>query len=78
MKKDIRRGEKEFNMMADLWRLYKNFYIPEDTDEYWTELIKAGVNFREKYDSKLADDLLMGIYDELESRYKQMFKGAIT
>lgn len=36
MKKDIRRGEKEFDMMADLWRLYKNFYVPENTDEYWT------------------------------------------
>lgn len=78
MKKDIRRGEKEFDMMADLWRLYKAFYIPEDTDEYWTELTKARDDFAEKYKSKLAEDLVMDIYIELERRYKQMFKGAIA
>ncbi len=78
MRKDIKKGDWDFELMKDLWNIYKEFYIPEDTNEYWTKLTKARDDFAEKYKSKFAEDLVMGVYDELERRYKQMFKGAIA
>lgn len=78
MKKKIGKNEKEFKMMAEWWNLYQKYYIPEDTDEYWTDIHNAIIDFVKKYDSDFAKDLCMAIYDELERRYKQMFKGAIA
>ncbi len=30
------------NFMADFWKFEKEYWIPEDTDEYFDELIAAG------------------------------------
>lgn len=74
MRKDIKKGDWDFELMKDLWNIYKEFYIPEDTNEYWTDINNACMKFVKKYDSWFAKDLCMAVYDELERRYNQMFR----
>jgi len=78
MQKKIGKNEKEFAIMREWWRIYQEFYIPEDTDEYWTKLHNTLVDFTIKYNSKFAMELCATIYCELERRWKQMFKGVVA
>ncbi len=33
-------AEKESEFMTLFWRMIKEFYIPEDDDDYWTALVQ--------------------------------------
>lgn len=78
MKKKIGIGDKDFDIMREWWGIYQDFYIPEDTDEYWTKVHNTLVNFTKKYNCEFATDLCVTTYCELERRWKQMVKGAIA
>lgn len=75
VRKDIKKGDWDFEMIRDFWSIYKEFYIPEDTAKYWTKIHNACVDFVKKYNCKFATELCVSMYCELERRYKQMFKG---
>lgn len=79
MRKDIKKGDWDFEMMREFWSIYRKFYIPEDTEEYWSNLVNACVNFMNKFDTKFAKNLCMDVYDELGRRYNQMYrKGSVV
>lgn len=66
MEKQFRKGTEEFLMFADFYELCKRFWIPEDTDEYWEELICASKEFYRKYGSAYAKHLAIGLINALE------------
>ena len=50
MRKDLKKGDAEYDLFNDYWKLTKEFNIPEDNDEYWESLINACDALCKKYD----------------------------
>ena len=70
-KADFKRGTEEFMMFGDFYNLFKEFWFPEDTDEYWEELIEESEKFYKKYGSVYAKHLALAILGALEEINKK-------
>lgn len=70
MRKQLTKVDEEFQMFADYYKMYQDFYVPEDNDNYWQELIRAVDKFCKKYKSKLAKDLAIAYINSREDIYK--------
>lgn len=71
---------KESQFMTEYWRFRKQFYIPEDNDEYWNELVNAADSLMHKYDPELIKNpnkkshyknIVLSCVDEIETRYRK-------
>lgn len=49
MQKKFEKGSEDWQMLADFNRLQSDFWIPEDSDEYWDNLIVRACEIAEKY-----------------------------
>lgn len=74
MRKKLTKADAEFQMFSDYYKIYQDFYEPEDNDNYWQGLVRAVDEFYEKYKTKLAKDLAIAYLDSREEFYK--FKNA--
>lgn len=76
--KKFGKGSPEWNMFQDYWKLCQEFWIPEDTDEYWEQFIDSGNNFLEKNNGKengtFPNELFWALHKILEREYKEMKK----
>lgn len=73
MTKEFAKGSKERNMFNDLWELCKNFWIVEDNDRYWTDLIHAADEFEKKYDGdKLFCSWIASFISQKELEFHEM------
>lgn len=70
----FKKGSKEFEMFHDFWRIYQDYYTPEDDDGYWRAVISACENFYKKYDMEFAKKLSLTFLDDLDKRYREMKK----
>ena len=70
MRKQLTKVDEEFQMFADYYKMYQDFYVPEENDGYWQELIRAVDKFCKKYKSKLAKDLAIAYINSREDIYK--------
>lgn len=70
MKKQLTKADAEFQMFSDFYKMYQDFYIPEDTDEYWEQLADAVEVFCKKYTSKFAKELAFDYIDSREAIYR--------
>lgn len=43
------KGSGEWNMFRDYWKLCQKFWIPEDNDKYWKDVIRETDDFYKKY-----------------------------
>ncbi len=59
---------EEFNMFGELWNLYKKYYYPEATDEYWINLRQDFIDLGKKYGTKFSEELGLTIMNELDRR----------
>lgn len=64
---------EDFNMFGELFNLYKKYYYPEDTDEYWKSVHDDFKALYEKYKNELTKDLGLTIIAEFERRAKEGF-----
>lgn len=55
--KKLQSGTEEWMMFVDFWQMCQEFWIAEDTDEYWEALIKKSNEFAEKYKDIILGDL---------------------
>lgn len=46
---ELKKGTEAWMMYADFWKLLKDYWIPEENDNYWNELVNAANEFAEKY-----------------------------
>lgn len=53
--KKIVKGSEEWQMFQDFWKLAQEIWEPEDTDEYWQEVIGKTDEFIEE----MADTVIM-------------------
>lgn len=66
----FKRGDVEFEIMSEYWKLMEAHYIPENSQEYWTKTIDAVNAFAKKYDKyPLARRLAIALMDYLDEVY---------
>lgn len=70
MRKQLTKADADFQMFSDYYKIYQDFYVPEDNDSYWQGLARAVDEFYEKYKTKLAKDLAIAYLDSREEFYK--------
>lgn len=70
MRKQLTKADVDFQMFSDYYKIYQDFYVPEDDDSYWQELIRAVDEFYKKYKTKLAKDLAIAYINSREAIYK--------
>lgn len=61
--------EREYQ--TDLWVLRKDFYNPEESEQFWSALIEAVDVIHEKYKSDYVDQMLLVCVDDIEHRFKK-------
>ena len=74
MRKNLKSTDIEFQMFSDYYTIYKDFYEPEESDEYWQALVQATTDFCNKYKSKFAQDIVMAYLESREMMYKSLKK----
>ncbi len=55
--KNFGKGTEEWMMFVEFWKMCKDYWIAEDTDEYWNELIQKSNEFSEKYKDIIPGEL---------------------
>lgn len=70
MRKQLTKADAEFQMFTDYYKIYQDFYEPEDNDEYWQNLAYAVGQFHKKYNTKFAMDLALAYLNSREELYK--------
>lgn len=66
---DNQEMQIEYNLFADIWKLFKLYYHTEDNQGYWNSLIDSAREIEKKYKSSLCNDLLIAVIMELENKY---------
>ena len=72
MRKKLNKTDEEFQMFADYYKLYQDFYMPEKGDTYWQSLISEADAFLAKYKTKYAEDLITAYLDSRQRMYKDL------
>ena len=60
------KGSKEFAFFAEFWKMVQKYYIPEDTDSYWDELIAEAAQLKKKYDGRFYHYMIQGFMNYAE------------
>lgn len=69
--KKIVSGSEEFQMFQDFWKICQEFWIPEDSDEYWENLKNRTDEFYKKYGTPYAMGLALGFVMGVEKAWKE-------
>ena len=77
MRRELKKGDTEYDLFNDYWKLMKEFNIPEDADEYWTELINASDEFCKKYDCQYAMDIMLAFIKSRDTICKNLKKSLL-
>ena len=77
MKKELKKGDTEYEIFNDYWKIVKEYNIPEDADEYWTSLIDAGNEFCKKYNSQFAIDIMTAYITSRDAIWKSLKKSLL-
>lgn len=74
MRKQLVKTDAEWNMFADYYKIYQEFYEPEDNDKYWEMLIAEASIFCKEYNTRYARDIMNAYIDSRERIYKNLKK----
>ena len=77
MRKELKKGDMEYDLFNDFWKIIKEYNIPEDTDEYWTGLIDASNEFAKKYNCKFAHDIIIAFSESRDDMLKSLKKSLL-
>ena len=72
MRKKLTKTDADFQMFADYYKIYQDFYIPEKGNDYWQSLISEADAFLAKYKTKYAEDLITAYLDSRSRIYKDL------
>ena len=64
------KGSREFAFFADFWKMVQKYYLPEDTDEYWDNLIAEAAQLKKKYDGDFYHYMIQGFMSYAEKANK--------
>lgn len=74
MRRELKKGDIEYDMFNDYWQICKEYNIPEDADDYWRKLIDTGNEFCRKYDGQYAKDIMLAFITSREEIFKSFKK----
>lgn len=69
LKKKLDKTTKEFEMFQEYWKIIQDFYIPEETYEYWEEINRTLNEFSRRH-GKFAYGLAIAFLDEQDRKIK--------
>ena len=70
--KQLPRGTPEFEMFGDFYKMYQEFFDPEEADEYWDGFIQRSGELIEKHKSvPLIRNLITALCDYQERILKE-------
>ena len=70
MKAEKEEFAYEILINKDLMSFRKAYYVPEDAEEYWSELVKAADALHRKYNNLYVDQQILVCVDDIERRWK--------
>ena len=70
MEKMFAKGSVEWQMFTDYWALCRKFWIPEDNDQYWEDLIISTEEFNRKYNTVYSKHLSLALLNSLDELSK--------
>ena len=76
MKQVFEKQSKERAMFVDFWSMCQEYWIPEDSGEYWDKLIRATDLFMEKYPCRFASELAVALISKCELEQREQKRGA--
>lgn len=57
---------------TDVWNLWKKYYHPEKSEEFWSDLVDEADAIGTKYkDNDFVNALLLACVNDIERRYKE-------
>lgn len=66
MEKKFGKGTEEWQMFTDFWKLCQSYWVPEDKDEYWEQLMKDADSFCKVYNSEFAKGIALAFINAKE------------
>ncbi len=65
--------QEQYNLFSDVWKLYKNYHVPDGTEEYWKTVWEQAAVISEKYHkTKLCHSLILAVIADFERREREM------
>ena len=74
MRKQLTKQDAEWQMFADYYKIYQDFYTPEDSDEYWKSLVAEADKFYKKYNTQYAKSIILAYVESRSKIYKKKKK----
>ena len=72
MKKKIAKGTKEWQLFVDFWNMCQEYWIPEENDDYWNNIVKATGELSKKYSGNiLAQKLCLAFVEAQDEIFKK-------
>ena len=71
--KRFEKGSEEFILFQDFWKICQSFWIPEDNDEYWEQVVNETDDFYKKYKETneiFVREIVLAFINSLEKRLK--------
>ncbi len=68
--KKFSKDSKEFQFFGEFWKLAQKYYVPEESDEYWDNLIKDCSSLCNKYKDTFFLHMVSGLQIALEEVLK--------
>lgn len=72
--KRFEKGSAEWKLFQEFWSLCQKYWIPEDTDEYWEDVVKTTDDFYKKYkdtNDTFARKIVLAFVETLECKSKE-------
>jgi len=64
--KKFEKDSEEFQFFKEFYKFVQDYYIPENTEEYWNGFIEEQRRIAEKYRGKFYVTMLLAFNDYLE------------
>ena len=71
------KGSKEWQMFQEFYHICEEYWIPEESDEYWTSLTDKSIEFCKKYPSVFALRIMLGFRFALDEVYELQQKKVV-
>lgn len=69
------KGSNEWEMFLNFWQLAQKYWIPEDSDEYWEQVLESTIEFHKKYKESnniFAKNISIALMETLNCKFKEM------
>ena len=64
--KKFEKGSEEFNFFGEFFKFVQKYYVPENTDTYWTGLADDSQALSQKYKGEFYVAMILAFVDYVE------------